>query len=86
MAARILRDLPPEILVEGFLAADKSSPIVLRPEQFDAGRRRLRRRHLQGHRFLVAACGGPQSIIDWRRIEQTFAKARLSRTLSSITS
>ena len=59
MATGILRDLPLEILVERFLAADKASAIVLRTEQFDAGRRRLRRRHLQGHRFLVAARGGP---------------------------
>jgi hypothetical protein len=73
MAPRILRDLPLEILVEGFLAADKASAIVLRAELFDTGRRRLRRRHLQCHRFLIAARGGPQSIVDRRRIKQAFA-------------
>jgi hypothetical protein len=32
------------------------------------GGRRLRRRHLQGHGFLIAARGGPQSVVDRRRI------------------
>ena len=59
VASRILRDLPLEILVQRFLTADKASPIVLRAEQFDTGWRRLRRRHLQCHRFLIAASGGP---------------------------
>jgi hypothetical protein len=69
MAPRILRDLPLEILVEGFLAADEASAIVLRAEQFDTRRRRLRRRHLQCHRFLIAARGSLQSIVDRRRIK-----------------
>jgi hypothetical protein len=61
MAPRILRDLPLEVLVEGFLAADKVSAIVLRAEQFNTGRRRLRR---AATRFLVAPRGGPQSIVE----------------------
>jgi hypothetical protein len=37
VAPHILRDLPLEILIEGFLAADEAAAIVLRAEQFDKG-------------------------------------------------
>jgi len=74
MAPRILPHLPLEILVEGFLAADKAAAIVLRAEEFDTGRPRLRRGHLQCHCFLIAARGGPQSMVDRRRVKQAFGE------------
>ena len=37
MTPRILRDLPLEILIKGFLAADKAAAIMVRAEQIDTG-------------------------------------------------
>ena len=78
MTPSILRHLLLKIPVEGLLAADKAAAVVVRAEQIDT-RRGLRRRHLQCHRFLIAARGRPQGVIDRRRIEHPFGEGSADR-------